>query len=889
MKGNEEASKSHIKYINAFDSKDGIGSSECIEDVRKKEKKEFEERKRKRREGRDIEKNERIVLNEEKKKEAAQDRLEEERKRVERAVAQARKRKQEKDEEERKRWLYKQQHKTTMAVLEDDFVNAEGIIEEINKDWLVNFEAIKAEWVRKNVSSNHLSENQLLAIGDVSHNCLLRARAGSGKTTVLKQKIDLLLRKTTIQPDEILVLAFNSSASKEIKRKIQKEFNHLTFSTSRTFHSLAHSIVIPEKDILSGIEQSLYVESLLKKEINPSVTADIYEFFRREMVEMENLGSLLNQSDYYQMRRGSTDQTLKKDNVKSKGEKWIADFLFEHNIRYVYERSWAVDAGNKAAPYHPDFSLKVFGKITDVVLEHWGIDELGNDRNVPAHWSKSWAEYHSQMKWKRNFWREYNKKNPNNPIVLIETSIRDMRNGRESFEAILKRKLNDINVVPIKLPAEILQEKVVRGQIPKLAKSIETFIGRAKKACVTPLDLENELTSFDFKSQKEEIFAKLATRTFRRYQDALLKENRLDFDDVMSKAVEKIHQEKGEIFIQKYDRSVMGLGEVKWIMIDEYQDFSQLFYNLIDSLRSYNPKVKLFCVGDSWQAINGFAGSDLKFFDNFMDYFEETTVLDLPDNYRSQSNIVDQANAFMKGKGGVPSVAKKHDFFRSPVYKYHANDVYINYDKRDPQKIHEVYKTRLFSKGEWVNADVSFKMARLLMLCHKIIKEHPLDTTSFMILSRTGNLGYAYRNLEKFKTKLRDILKPDISQFNNFDEQVQCLSAHGSKGLEADVVIVLNADKRKFPLIHPDNLLNRILGVNIDDVFREEERLFYVAITRAKQDLYLITEKGRESEFLDKIASELTHMPLKYPPGETVAKQELPDKDSEVFGDDIPF
>ena len=133
------------------------------------------------------------------------------------------------------------------------------------------------------------------------------------------------------------------------------------------------------------------------------------------------------------------------------------------------------------------------------------------------------------------------------------------------------------------------------------------------------------------------------------------------------------------------------------------------------------------------------------------------------------------------------------------------------------------------------------------------------------------------------------LIKPDINQFNNFDQQVQCLTAHGSKGLEADVVIVLNADERKFPLIHPDNLLNRILGVNIDGVFREEERLFYVAITRAKKELYLITEKDRESEFLDKIASELIHMPSRYPQENTVAEQELPDQDSGVFGDDIPF
>ena len=528
-----------------------------------------------------------------------------------------------------------------MAVLDDDFVNAKRIIEGINKDWLVNFEAIKAEWVCKNVSSDYLSDNQLAAIGDVSHNCLLRARAGSGKTTVLKQKIDLLLRKTAIQPNEILALAFNSSAANEIKRKIQKDFNHLSFSTSHTFHSLAYriclayKIVTPGNKVLKGLDKSLYVESLLKNEINPAVTTEIYQFFRSEMAELENLGSLLTKSDYYQLRRGSTYQTLKNEPVKSKGEKWIADFLFEHKIDYVYEKSWGAYSGDKQTLYHPDFSIKVGGKRTDVILEHWGIDEKGDDREVPEHWLKSWDQYHLDMKWKREYWRNHNTKYPDKPIVFIETSIRDMRGGRESFEATLKRKFNEINVSPVKQPLEILENLVVRDQIPRLAKSIEMYIERAKKACLKPVDLDKKLASFKFKSEREEIFAKLATRTYRRYQDALTRENLLDFDDVMIKAVEKIHQEKGEISIQINPQLSILLKEVKWIMIDEYQDFSQLFYNLIDSLRSYNPKVKIFCVGDSWQAINGFAGSDLKFFDKYK--FNVKSIL-YGDKYRMFSS-----------------------------------------------------------------------------------------------------------------------------------------------------------------------------------------------------------------------------------------------------------
>ena len=69
------------------------------------------------------------------------------------------------------------------------------------------------------------------------------------------------------------------------------------------------------------------------------------------------------------------------------------------------------------------------------------------------------------------------------------------------------------------------------------------------------------------------------------------------------------------------------------------------------------------------------------------------------------------------------------------------------------------------------------------------------------------------------------------------------------------MVIVLNLLEMEFPKIHPSNELYKILGVSLDNVYAEEERLFYVAITRAKKDLFLVTEKDRESEFLERIKS----------------------------------
>jgi len=106
------------------------------------------------------------------------------------------------------------------------------------------------------------------------------------------------------------------------------------------------------------------------------------------------------------------------------------------------------------------------------------------------------------------------------------------------------------------------------------------------------------------------------------------------------------------------------------------------------------------------------------------------------------------------------------------------------------------------------------------------------------------------------KPKLKSCLsREQLSLFRNFDAQVVCTTAHRSKGAEADVVILLNAIERKLPILHPDSELFRLLGVSLDDVYAEEERLFYVAITRAKRRLYILTESGRESHFLKRISS----------------------------------
>ena len=727
---------------------------------------------------------------------------------------------------------------------------------------LCDIDQIIVHWLHEQ-GYKMLSDEQLIAVGNCSASVLLRARAGSGKTTVIKHKVDFQIRYLGLDPSAIMVLAFNKVAAVQIGKDLRENFGHLTFANSSTFHSLAHRIVKPGKGILYdensgyGAKQTELVESIVNKESNPQFCKDLYQFFRAELNEMESLGTLLANEDYYAAKRSASEDTLKGDVVKSVAEKWIADFLFEHDIRYSYERSWFRDSAGKVGNYHPDFSLAVNSKVPDVVLEHWGVDEFSSRRSVPKAWSKSWSDYVESMAWKRDYWREWNDNRPDRKIIFLQTSVRDMVGGRVAFERILAARLTAAGVPCVRLAEEELIHKVVRKHKSRFAGICLQFIQRAKKQRLTPNDLVKKMATYIFASEKEKVFCLIANRIFLRYARELEENDLIDFDDLLSLAVDKVTECQGDLVVDGGSGSSLNLKSLKWLMVEEFQDFSQLFFDLTCALRDTNPSLKLFSVGDNWQAINGFAGSNLTYFDEFGRHFPDSTFLDLNNNYRSQAGLVAQGNAFMARLPGKSSIAKSV-LPVADIHKVHTNSIFVerrqnialedNPDKR--------FMSYLMHKGTLTNIDINARIARLLKVSYLIMTQYPLANTQFMILNRSNYLGFQYDTLSKFKTKLKQCFdSSELASFTNFDDQVDCITAHKSKGEEADVVIVLNLLEMEFPKIHPSNELYKILGVSLDNVYAEEERLFYVAITRAKKDLFLVTEKDRESEFLERIKS----------------------------------
>ena len=554
------------------------------------------------------------------------------------------------------------------------------------------------------------------------------------------------------------------------------------------------------------------------------------------------MGKPSHQRNYRIYRRNLSHLTLRGEQVKSKGEKYIADFLCENNIPYRYED--VVFLGKNEQPslgrsYKPDFTI--FYDDKKHRLEHWGIDEFDNRKAVAPEWSGTWDEYKEQMDWKRSFWRERNE-------PLIETSIRDQIHGRDRFEQILRQRLTEKGIPCTKLSDSEIFRKIIDAHRTTITRLFVQFIQKAKKKFWSPTDVKNKIGQFSPPDDRTKIFLKLATKVYEIYQERLHDNNLIDFDDLISRAIVTIEKSKGEceIHIGKgSNRRGISLNRIQHVMVDEYQDFSELFFRIIDSMKKFNPSMNVYAVGDDWQAINAFAGSDLQYFENFDQFFDDGISGTLLTNYRSASSIVAGGNRIMQGKG-EPSKALDGNAGGAVNIEY-IEDVWLqfpNKDKRDDGDARDDLK--FFFKNQENDIDYGkFQSSRYLKRCYELVINDL--SLSYLILNRTNRLPDG-TTLQKFSDKLASCFarnqKPAVQR------NVSVMTVHQSKGREADCVILLGAVKGRFPLIHPSASLFEVFGDTIDKTIDEERRLFYVACTRAKNALFILTEEKNETEFL---------------------------------------
>jgi DNA helicase IV len=717
-----------------------------------------------------------------------------------------------------------------------------------------NYEEIKGLYVQSffEKTFNNLlppDDEQSNAIAALGNKVLVSARAGSGKTQTISSKVTLLTEKYNIKPEQILVLCFNANAAEEMQTRIRK--NQPNFNNARTFHSWAWSIVQPGNSILfdsggqfSPKEFSKFIKSLINEILykDKNFAKEIYKFFREESEYLSSSLSetkeFLNDTDRYMFLRNQTEISLNGTRTKSSGEKWIADFLFEHGIDFFYERhlTWYLKDQDDR-PYHPDFTFEYRGR--HYVLEHWGIDEYDFRKKVPEHWHKTWDEYHIEMNRKRDYF------STNRKYKLLETSIRDIKYSlpiperRRDFENKFKKKLESHGIYCQKLSTEQLIAKAWKKNMFNLLHELSgQFIGWIEKLELSEQDIINILERGGYNDRQKK-FCKIGMKIYKMYLEKLDEKKKIDFNLLVSSATQKI--KNGEFDVS----------HLKYILIDEFQDFSQLFQNLIDATTKANPEINLFCVGDPWQLINGFAGSDPDLFYNFSDIANNKTISTC---YRSTKEIVENANkfankhsVFIGTRGEFNNTKNETGFVISKI----IDSVEIINDNKDEGKgfmednqFKKYFrKERLDGQGSFM-PDNQYINAGYLKYATEIVQDNP--DSSFLFLYRNKDM-HGMAIYEDFQGYLKASLRDEEITYKN----IEFCTAHSSKGREADIVVILNLVEGTFPSIHPSNQFFEIFGLTPSRVLDEEKRLFYVGITRAKKGLYVISEAGKVSDFFD--------------------------------------
>jgi len=698
---------------------------------------------------------------------------------------------------------------------------------------LVSFDLYKVKkkefvqsWVEKYLD-NKPDLEQSTAIAEVNSHVQLVARAGSGKTSTLVNRAIFLQRHCGIKSSEILILAFNRKAAQEIRERLQKYLqNDLPYAM--TFHALAYALVRPDETLvyneMGGQQaQSRLIQSVINDYLRDSVYYErikslMIRRFKTEWFWLIRNEFNLTPEEKLAAKRTKPQMGIDGVTYKSIGEKFIADFLFEHDIPFIYERNFWWGYGEERTNYHPDFTiLKKVDNRKGIVIEYFG---LQGDPN-----------YDQQSEKKRRYWQNQS----DFFFVEINPNNWSYSTGRNALEQHLSQVLTEIGLRFRRLTQIQLWAKIDKRAINRFDKAMTNFIGRCRKKCWTPNQLSAEINKRDFDPNSEidnieREFLHLAEDFYVAYLNLLQQRNEEDFDGIMQRSAQRVNDGK-TVFVNKDFRG--DLRDIKYIMIDEYQDFSLLFHNLISAIRKHNQQVLFFCVGDDWQAINSFAGADLYFYNNFKEIFQPSHTLSITTNYRSGSQIVDIGNKLMSNRGilAKPSTQSQGRIQLVDIAKFQMTPI----------------------EEQEHNFDLN---AILIRLISKLIK----DGKEITLLSRNNDLqnaGYRIRKtidgVEYFdkRIEIEELRKSLLDKLQFTDEQkkrVDISTTHKYKGKEKQVIIVLDADR--YGNIHPDSVFNRIFGDDEIKLFEDERRLLYVALTRAKNELFIVTDSFNSSPFI---------------------------------------
>lgn len=659
-----------------------------------------------------------------------------------------------------------------------------------------------------NAEANQLTHNQRLAVIRNNDFNLVLAAAGTGKTSVMVAKALDLIVNHGVKPNEILVLAYNRVAAKELQERFKKRVQAFAANTltttaeanptaetappnTSTFHALGRAIL---KQANHTVHLSKFTDDPMK--LNQWVTQWLTSQLPELLTVLEKLFSLVfkpinpfdfeTQEDYENYVRDNEYRTLNGELVKGYQELIIANWLCRNGIIYQYEAPYKSKRRiAEGVDYKPDFYLNE----DDIYLEHFGIDRHGNTRpDIDRH------KYNQEMEMKRNLHRECGTK-------LLETYHYDWveRKLEQRLEQLMRE--NNIKISPLN-EDELLEKLDNSGLISTLAEVLYKSLQAIRTEQLDNEGIGTRLTQLD--NEHANWCADFLTRLHESYQEALREENAIDFDDMILQAQAVTQQNR---FRPKW----------RHILVDEFQDISAARLGLIKALIKHGPNPIMTAVGDDWQSIYRFSGGKLEITTRFGEYLGTHSLTKLDKTFRYNNSIAETAGNFvMENPEQYKKQIETHATVSSP----------------------QVYLLDTLRAGK---PDPAGKVAKII----HTIREHAPDD-SIAIICRYNYLLNDVREQLKHNADLHD------GQLKN----IKYWTFHKSKGLETDHCILVGFFQGKvgFPNENKSHYIVEALLPALDSFkHSEERRLFYVGLTRARKKSYLVADPHGMSTFIREI------------------------------------
>ena len=658
-----------------------------------------------------------------------------------------------------------------------------------------------------------LDEEQCKAVEDNENNLLLVACAGSGKTTTIAAKAKYMIVKKNVPPNDILITSFTRKAVEDIWDVMKK----LSINpTVRTFHSIAFNQLKEKNKNLEPISSNQWILKYLIKQIigkNPQFLRNLMIFL---MYYLDWTSDICSNSKFYEDAKGDDltelmeafvtrviserrviDESICGDIYMSNTEVDIANLLFTHKVEYRYDRPEVISKEIAENDVLPTFSVN-----NDKIFIHCYNGNIQRSKDA----------------------EKTLKCNKSDLILIDRSKILDVRYLTDwlSSKGVKTEKATTVEIFNKLMDTD-------RGEyFERLIDVMHRFISLFK---INRCQIEDfrtfEKNAFDIRTK---LFMRLTYTVYAEYQEYLKREEKVDFDDMINDACDvlSVMKKNGKKLPYKY------------IIIDEYQDIAAHRSDYIN-LMSDVSDAKIMAVGDDWQSIYSFAGSQVGYFIRFKDEHPNTEIMKITKTYRNSQELIDVAGKFIQNNDKLIKKDLKSDKHReNPI-----NIVYHN-DERTCDSEGGISLSKAINETiRYIitNNDRNHKI--LIIVRYRFEIKNLINSNYF------EKVGKEEENSKYQNDSIRCKEFPD--------ETIDILTAHRSKGLTYDYVIIANGSSEKlgFPSkVDSDPVIRLLLKIDIAVPFAEERRLFYVALTRTKNDVFIMAPIEHPSEFVKELTEE---------------------------------